>query len=200
MAEITASLVKELREKTGAGMMDCKKALVETNGDMRSRGRLAAQEGPVRRRQEGRPRRGRGPGRRGRRGHRGAVVEVNAETDFVAPQRAVPGLRRRGRRSSRWTNGGDIEALKAAPYPGRPRRAEKLTNLIATIGENMSLRRAKRSLSVSEGVVGGYVTTRCPRPGQDRRAGGARVDGDKAKLALSASRSPCMSPPPTRSR
>ena len=86
MAEITAALVKELREKSGAGMMDCKKALTRDRAaTSRSADRLAAHQGPVGRRQEGRPRRRRGPGRRRRAtAPRGAVVEVNAETDFVA--------------------------------------------------------------------------------------------------------------------
>ena len=71
MANITAQMVKELREKTGAGMMDCKAALTETNGDMEARSRLAAQEGPVQGRQEGRPRRRRRSDRRHGAGHQG---------------------------------------------------------------------------------------------------------------------------------
>ena len=62
MADITAAMVKDLRESTGAGMMDCKKALQETDGDIDAGDRLAARQGPVQGRQEGRPRRGRGPG------------------------------------------------------------------------------------------------------------------------------------------
>ena len=145
MAEITAALVKDLREKTGAGMMDCKKALGEAGGDIGSRDRLAAQEGPGRGGQEGRPRRRRGPGRRRRQRHRrGAVVEVNAETDFVARNEHVPGVRRatvaeaRARRSattSRRSRRRRIPA-PAATWPS------ELTQLVATIGENMNLRRA----------------------------------------------------------
>ena len=120
MAEITAALVKELREKTGAGMMDCKRALGETERRYRARVRLAAQEGPGRRRQEGRPGRRRRADRGGDGGPAGAVVEVNAETDFVARNelfqafvRAVATLAvaRRARR----------RGAQAAPFPATAR-------------------------------------------------------------------------------
>ena len=85
MAEITAASVKELRERTGAGMMDCKKALAENNGEMEAAIDWLRAKGLVGRRQEGRPDRGRRPRRRRRREATGArVVEVNSETDFVA--------------------------------------------------------------------------------------------------------------------
>ena len=118
MAEITAALVKELREKTGAGMMDCKKALGETQGDLegafdwlrkkglaaaaKKAGRVAA-EGLVGLAVEG---------------TRGAIVEVNAETDFVARNEEFQGFVAPGRRARR-SDAGDIEALAAAAYPQR---------------------------------------------------------------------------------
>lgn len=153
---VSAALVKELREKTGAGMMDCKRALAETGGDLegavdwlrkkglstaaKKAGRLAA-EGLV------------GVATRAL---AGAVVEVNSETDFVARNerfqafvRTVAGLAVAGE--------GSLEALAGAPYPGTGRTlAEELTHLIATIGENLVLRRAQK-LAVGAGLVASYV-------------------------------------------
>jgi elongation factor Ts len=156
MTEISASAVKELRERTGAGMMDCKKALVENSGNMeeaidwlrkkglaqaaKKAGRAAA-EGLVAVAVEG---------------TLAAMVEVNAETDFVARNeqfqeyaRTVVKLAAKGTDS--------IDNLKAAAYPGTGRTVgDELTNLIAVIGENMNLRRVK-CLKVSEGVVASYI-------------------------------------------
>lgn len=157
MAEVvSAALVKELREKTGAGMMDCKRALAETGGDLegavdwlrkkglstaaKKAGRLAA-EGLV------------GVAVRGL---AGAVVEINSETDFVARNdrfqgfvRTVAGLAVGGE--------GTLEALAAAAYPGTGRTVtEELTHLIATIGENLVLRRTQR-LRVEKGLIASYV-------------------------------------------
>ncbi len=156
MASITAALVKTLRDKTGAGMMDCKKALTETDGDVeeavdwlrkkglsmaaKKAGRVAA-EGLVGVIVDGTS---------------GAVVEVNAETDFVARNddfqgfvKAVSGLA--------LASDGSIDALAAAAYPASDRTVgEELTHLIATIGENMALRRCA-SLAVDSGVVVPYV-------------------------------------------
>lgn len=154
MAEITASLVKELREKTGAGMMDCKKALGETGGDLeqavdwlRKKGLAAAAKKSGRAAVEGLI-------GIASEGNKAAMVEVNAETDFVARNdkfqefvKAVAQLA--------LSTGNDVEALKAAAYPGTGRTvADELTNLISTIGENMSLRR----VAVREApVVGTYL-------------------------------------------
>lgn len=156
MAQITASLVKDLRERTGAGMMDCKKALGETDGDieaavdwLRKKGLAAAAKKAGRIASEGLV---------GLLvdGNRGAVVEVNAETDFVSRNekfqafvRTVAGIA--------LAQNGDLEAVKTAAYPGTGRTVtEELTQLIATIGENMSLRRAA-VLSVEQGVLGAYL-------------------------------------------
>ena len=156
MAEVTAALVKALREQTGAGMMDCKKALTETGGDLeaavdwlrkkglsqaaKKSGRVAAEGlvGVVSKK------------------NRAAMVEVNAETDFVA-------------RNETFQNfvetlchialdaGEDLEHLRAAPFPGTDRNVgEELTHMVATIGENMTIRRA-RVLSVPSGVVATYM-------------------------------------------
>ncbi len=156
MAEITAALVKQLREMTGAGMMDCKRALIESDGDIEAAVDLLRKEGL-----------GAAAKKAGRvaaeglvgvvtEGGRGAVVEVNSETDFVARnedfQNFVGTVT-----SLALEAGGDPEALGAAPYPdGGHSVAEALTEMIAKIGENMSLRRAA-ALQVGAGVVAGYV-------------------------------------------
>ena len=156
MAEITASLVKELREKTGAGMMDCKKALGEVAGDLekavdwlRTKGLSAAAKKAGRVAAEGLV---------GvvASGTRGAVVEVNAETDFVGRNEIFQKFVAEAAKSA-LASGGDLAKVAAAPYPGTGRDVQgELTHLIATIGENMSLRRAGM-LSVSDGVVAAYV-------------------------------------------
>ena len=156
MAEIAAALVKGLREKTGAGMMDCKRALAETGGDLegavdwlrkkglsaaaKKAGRVAA-EGLVAVTASG--------------GH-GAVIEVNSETDFVARNEAFQNfVAAAGAIALKVA--GDLEKIKAAPFPGTGRNfGEELTHLVATIGENMALRRAG-AVEVSPGIVAPYV-------------------------------------------
>ncbi|APF37485.1 elongation factor Ts [Chelatococcus daeguensis] len=155
MANITAAMVKELRDKTGAGMMDCKTALAETNGDVeaavdwlrkkglakaaKKSGRVAA-EGLVALAIDG---------------AKGVVVEVNAETDFVARNDQFQALAANIARVG-LTVGDDVEAIKAAAYPGGGTVADAIANAIATIGENMTLRRAA-SISVPQGVVASYI-------------------------------------------
>ena len=156
MALITAGLVKELREKTGAGMMDCKKALSETGGDvegavdwLRKKGLAAAAKKSGRAAAEGLVGVASAP-------LVAALVEVNAETDFVARNEQFQGFVETVARLV-LTVGDDVEVLRAAPYPGSGRSVgDELTQLIATIGENMTIRRARR-VSVSEGVVATYV-------------------------------------------
>jgi elongation factor Ts len=155
MAEITAAAVKELRERTGAGMMDCKKALNENGGDMeasidwlRTKGLAAAAKKAGRTAAEGLV----GVAVRGT---KGAVVEVNSETDFVAKNEQFQEFVRTVSELVLDT-GSDVEALKAAAYPGAGTVEEKLTGNIATIGENQSLRRAA-VLEVGDGVVVSYV-------------------------------------------
>jgi len=156
MAEITAALVKDLREKTGAGMMDCKKALNETAGDveaaidwLRKKGLAAAAKKAGRVAAEGLV----GVAAKGT---SGVVVELNAETDFVARNEQFQGLVSNVAAIA-LTTGDDVDALKAAAFPGVGKSVEEhLTSLIATIGENMNLRRAKL-LTVSSGVVANYI-------------------------------------------
>jgi elongation factor Ts len=155
MAEITAALVKDLREKTGAGMMDCKRALSETAGDiegavdwLRKKGLAAAAKKAGRVAAEGLI----GVATKG---NVGAVVEVNSETDFVARNETFQDFVRTVAKLALSVY--HLEELKAAPYPDTGRVVdEELTNLIATIGENMNLRRAER-LEVSPGVVVSYT-------------------------------------------
>ena len=155
MAEITAASVKELRERTGAGMMDCKKALAENNGEMeasvdwlRTKGLAAAAKKAGRTAAEGLV----GVAVIG---PIGAVVEVNSETDFVAKNEQFQNFVGEVARLALAT-GNDVEELGRANFPGGGTVAEALTNNIATIGENQSLRRAAR-LEVGEGAVVSYV-------------------------------------------
>ena len=155
MAEITAATVKELRDRSGAGMMDCKKALSETAGDMeaavdwlRSKGLAAAAKKSSRTAAEGLV----GVTVAGT---KGAAVEVNSETDFVAKNDQFQAFVRNVAGIALET-GEDIEALKAASYPGGGTVADALTANVATIGENQTLRRAK-VLSVGQGAVVPYV-------------------------------------------
>jgi len=155
MAEITAASVKELRERTSAGMMDCKKALAETNGDMeaaidwlRAKGLSAAAKKAGRTASEGLV----GVAVEGK---RGAVVEVNSETDFVAKNELFQDFVKNVAKLA-LQHGTDVEALGAAQYPEGGTVTEKLTDNIAKIGENQSLRRAA-VLEVNEGAVVPYV-------------------------------------------
>ena len=156
MAEVTAALVKELREKTGAGMMDCKRALGDTGGDieaavdwLRKKGLAAAASKAGRVAAEGLI----GVATRG---PVGAVVEVNSETDFVARNSEFQTFVR-GVSALALDGDGEIGSLKEAAYPGTERTVEaELTDLIATIGENLVLRRLQR-LSSGQGGVFSYV-------------------------------------------
>lgn len=182
MAEITAALVKELREKTGAGMMDCKKALSESGGDLetavdwlrkkglaaaaKKAGRVAA-EGLVGAAVEG---------------TRGALVEVNSETDFVSRNDKFQGLVSTLAGLALKADG-NVEALAASAYPGTGRTAgEEVTHLVATIGENISLRRST-ALSVSNGVVAAYIHSPvAPGLGKIGVLVALESTGDKARL------------------
>ena len=177
---ITAQMVKELRDKTGAGMMDAKKALTENDGDMeaavdwlrakglakaaKKSGRTAA-EGLVAIAVEG---------------TKGVAVEVNSETDFVARnadfQQMVAGIARVAVETE-----GDVEALKAAPMAGKT-VGEIVTDKVATIGENMSVRRLAR-VSAAEGVVASYVHTAAAEGlGKIGVLVGLESSGDRAAL------------------
>ena len=158
MAEVTAQLVKALREKSGVGMMDCKKALQETAGDMeaaidwlRAKGLSKAAKKADRVAAEGIVAiavRNDGAGMIG------AVIELNAETDFVARNEAFQSTARKIATAALDVTG-DVEALRASPFEGAT-VADAITGLISTIGENMVLRRSVR-FSVSSGAIGAYV-------------------------------------------
>jgi len=155
MADITASMVKDLREKSGAGMMDCKKALNETAGDMdaamdwlRTKGLAAAQKKSSRTAAEGLV--GIAVS-----GTRGAAVEVNSETDFVAKNAQFQDFVREVTQVA-LDKGDDVEVIKGAAMASGTSIGDTLTNNIATIGENQSIRRAKR-LEVAQGAVVPYV-------------------------------------------
>jgi elongation factor Ts len=156
MAEITAALVKELREQTGAGMMDCKRALTESGGDieaavdwLRKKGLSAAAKKSGRVAAEGLVGVASAP-------QRAAMVEVNAETDFVARNEQFQGFVETLARIA-LDVGENVDALRAAPFPQTDRTVgEELTHMVATIGENMTIRRA-RVMSVPSGVVATYM-------------------------------------------
>ncbi|WP_404339183.1 translation elongation factor Ts [Sphingomonas sp. MMS12-HWE2-04] len=155
MAEITAAAVKELREKSGAGMMDCKKALTETNGDLeaasdwlRSKGLAAAAKKSSRTAAEGLV----GVAVAGT---KGVAVEVNSQTDFVAKNEIFQNFVREAT-SIALEKGDDVDAIKAAPMAAGGSVEEVLTANIATIGENQVLRRAKK-VEVTKGAVIPYV-------------------------------------------
>lgn len=156
MSEITAGAVKELRERTGAGMMDCKKALSETRGDMeaaidwlRAKGLAAAAKKAGRTAAEGLV----GVATAG---STGAILEVNAETDFVARNDKFQDYIRKVLHIA-FKHGEDIATLSTVPYPDTGRNvADELSHLIAVIGENMTLRRTK-VLKVNQGVVTAYI-------------------------------------------
>ena len=155
MAEVTASLVKELREKSGAGMMDCKKALKEMDGNieeavdwLRTKGLASAAKKAGRVASEGLV-------GIASMGTSGAILEVNSETDFVARnddfQAFVSNI------TGLAASAGDLDSLKATAYPGEDRNVEEqLTHMIATVGENMGLRRMS-VLNVDSGIIASYM-------------------------------------------
>ena len=183
MAQITAALVKELREKTGAGMMDCKKALAETDGDveaavdwLRKKGLSAAAKKSGRVAADGLV----GVAVDGT---KGAVLEVNAETDFVGRNESFQGFVETATKLALGVDG-DLDQLKSVDVPGEGRNVEEqVTHLIATIGENMQLRRAQ-GLSVSKGAIASYVHAAVkPGLGKIGVLVGLESDADAAKLA-----------------
>ncbi len=187
MAQITASMVKELRDKTGAGMMDCKAALKETDGDVeqavdwlrkkglskaaKKAGRTAAQ-GLVASSTEAEGA-----------GAIGVLVEVNSETDFVARndlfQKMVGDIA-----ATAIAVKGDLAALQTAKYPGTDKTVdEHIAEMVGQIGENMALRRAE-GIVVDEGVVASYIHGMVTDgAGKIGVIVGLKSSGDKAKLA-----------------
>ena len=179
---VTAQQVKELREMTGVGMMDCKKALAETNGDMeaaidwlRTRGLAKAAKKAGRVAAEGLV----GVSIEGT---RGAIVEVNSETDFVARNEQFQSIVENIAKLAHDADG-DVNKLAEMPYPGTGRSASaELTDAIAKIGENMNLRRTA-TIVVSDGVIGSYVHN-AVKPGLGKLGVivGLESTGDKAVL------------------
>ena len=153
---LSASIVKELREKSGAGMMDCKKALVKTNGKMedaidwlRKQGVSAVAKKSSRVAAEGLI-------CRSINGVQGAMVEINSETDFVARNELFQNFVKKCSYLA-LTHKSDVDSLKELPFPETGRSVDQeLSNNIATIGENMNIRRAEY-LEVSEGVLVSYI-------------------------------------------
>ncbi|MFP6688731.1 MAG: translation elongation factor Ts [Alphaproteobacteria bacterium] len=182
MAEITAALVKELREKTGVGMMDCKKALGQTSGDieeavdwLRTHGLAAAAKKAGRVASEGLIGLSAGD-------NSAALVEVNSETDFVSRNEEFQNVVREIA-SLALSCGGDIEKLRASEIPGTGRSVEaEITQLVATIGENINVRRVT-GIAVDAGVVGSYVhAATAPGLGRIGALVAIRSEGDKAAL------------------
>ena len=179
MSEISAALVKDLREKSGAGMMDCKKALVEAGGDveaamdwLRKKGLSAAAKKSGRVAAEGLV---------GviSTGTEGAIVEINAETDFVARNEQFQDFVEKATALALKNN--DVDALKAADMGGKNTQ-DRLTDLVATIGENMQVRRVQK-LSVSSGVIATYMHNAL-KPGLGKIGVLIALEstGDKSKL------------------
>ena len=185
MAEITAALVKDLREKSGAGMMDCKKALQENGGDLeaamdwlRTKGLSKAAKKADRAAAEGlvavalRPEGA---------GMTGVVIELNAETDFVARNEQFQAAAREIAQVALGVEGG-VEAVTAAKTSKGEAVSDLVTNLIATIGENMMLRRVAR-FSVAQGAVASYVHSAiAPELGKIGVLVALEGGGDQAKL------------------
>jgi elongation factor Ts len=154
MADITAQMVKELRERTGAGMMDCKAALQETNGDMEAAVDLLRKKGLAKAAKKAGRIAAEGLIGLAVDGPKGVVVEVNSETDFVARNDLFQGLVKMIANVA-LTVGADVEKIKAAKV-GNITIADAIADTVAKIGENMSLRRAS-ALSVGKGVIATYV-------------------------------------------
>ncbi len=179
---ITAQMVKELREKTGVGMMDCKTALAETNGDMeaavdwlRSKGLAKAAKKAGRVAAEGLI------GVAGS-GNRAAMVEVNSETDFVSRNDQFQSLVN-GVAEAALSTDGKVDSVLAAKMNGGSTVETAITEAVATIGENMTLRRSA-VLSVDEGAVASYVhAAAAPGLGKIGVIVGLKSSGDKAKVA-----------------
>ena len=183
MSEITAAMVKELRETSSAGMLDCKKALTETNGDMeqaidwlRKKGLASAAKKASRIAAEGLV-------AVAVDGNKGAVVEVNSETDFVAKNEIFQEYVEDAAKVA-LMNDGDVEKMKAFGCPKCGKSfGERLTDMIAKIGENMNLRRAQ-VLSVSNGIVSSYIHNAArPNVGKIGVLVALESSADKAKLA-----------------
>lgn len=179
MTNITASMVKELREKSGAGMMDAKKALEEVNGDMEAAVDFLRKKGMAKADKKSSRTAAEGLVAIVSNGPSGAVVEVNSETDFVARNEQFQGFVKAVAEKAMDVN--SVEELTASDMDGKS-VSDTLTNLVATIGEKMTIRRMQK-LSVSEGAVVGYVhNAAAPNLGKIGVLVALESSGDQAKL------------------
>lgn len=182
MAEITAQMVKDLRDKTGAGMMDCKTALKETGGDMEAAVDWLRAKGFAKAAKKAGRTAADGLIGLAVSGTKGALVEVNAETDFVARneqfQKMVGEIAKLA-----LTAEGDVDKLAATPYPNSDKPvSDYIAEMIATIGENMQLRRTA-AIKVSKGVVASYMHNQvAPDMGKIGVIVGLESEGDTDKL------------------
>ena len=180
MANITAQMVKELRDTTGAGMMDCKKALNETGGDMEAAIDFLRKSGAMKAAKKASRAAADGLVGVSVAGNTGVLVEVNAETDFVARNEEFKTFVKDASKLA-LQEGGDLEKLLAAPM-GSSSVQQTLTELVAKIGENMSVRRAA-ALTVNPGVVAAYVhNPASPELGKIGVLVGLKSTADKDKL------------------
>lgn len=179
MAEITASMVKQLREDTGAGMMDAKAALVENNGDMEAAVDWLRKKGLSKAAKKSSRTAAEGLVAIQTNGKSGVVVEVNSETDFVARNEEFQSFVKAVTEKAGSVN--DLNGLLNADMGGKP-VSENLTDKIAKIGEHMTIRRMEK-LSVNDGVVVGYVHNAvAPNLGKIGVLIALESTGDKAKL------------------
>lgn len=183
MSQVSAEQIKQLRETTGAGMMDCRKALLENEGNveqavdwLRKKGLAAAAKKSGRTAAEGLV-------AVAVDGTKGCIIELNSETDFVARNEIFQTLVRNVASTALSNSTGDLETLKQTAYPETGRNvAEEVTHTVGVIGENMNLRRADL-LEVSKGVVARYIHNMiAPDMGKIGILVGLESDGDAEKL------------------
>ena len=182
MAAISAALVKDLRDKTGAGMMDCKAALKETNGDVEAAVDWLRKKGLAKAAKKAGRTAADGLVAVATSGEKGVLVEVNAETDFVARNETFQKMVANIAEIALGVDG-DTEKLKAANYPGSDKTIDEyISEMIGQIGENMALRRAA-GLSVDEGVIVPYIHTQvCEGAGKIGVIVALKSSGDKDAL------------------
>lgn len=180
MAQITAALVKQLREITGAGMMDAKKALEENNGDIEAANDWLRKKGIAKAAKKSSRSASDGLVAIAVQGNKGAVIELNSETDFVARNEEFQGFVKKVAQAALGVS--SLDELKAAKLEGGKTVEESLTDLIAKIGENMTLRRFQ-SISVSKGAVIAYMHSElAPNLGKIGVLIGLETEGDAAAL------------------
>lgn len=182
MATITASLVKELRETSGAGMMDCKNALKETDGDMEAAVDWLRNKGLAKAAKKAGRVAAEGLVSVAVAGNKGAVIELNSETDFVARNENFQALASKIAEIS-LASGGDFDATSTADFPGTGETVkDHVTTQVGTIGENLNLRRTA-GLSVGSGAVSAYVHNQvAPGLGKIGVLVALESEGDAAKL------------------